>query len=42
MCNDFSPAKTRQQTAKPQKKKKNKMFQFLGWMRKKFLPGNFC
>ena len=22
MCNDFSPAKTRQQTAKPQKKKK--------------------
>ena len=41
MCNDFSPAKTRQQTAKPQKKK-NKMFQFLGWMRKNFLPGNFC
>ena len=40
MCNDFSPAKTRQQTAKPQKKKK--MFQFLGWMRKNFLPGNFC
>ena len=37
MCDDLPFIKTTQQTLKPSKK----MFQFPGWMRKNFIPGNF-
>ena len=37
MCNDLSFMNTKQKTLKPAQK----MFQFLGWMRKNFILGNF-
>ena len=36
-CNDLSFINIMQKTLKPPKK----MFQFTGWMRKSFIPGNF-
>ena len=35
-CDDFSFINTRQKTLKPSEK----VFQFPGWMRKNFMPGN--